>query len=231
MAAMQQKAARIALAGGATPENIAAMVADAHARAEFLIEQTAETVELPPRACCAGCAYCCHLWVVVPIAEVVLIALRARAANDGAADVQAKLERRVAEVRGLTAEQRSRTRVPCLWLDPTEQTCRIYGLRPLVCRGWHSFDLEKCKQAHRHPTQNIETAIWSPQRTITESVAAGMLAATQQLGLPGGYVHLVEGLQIALGDPAAIERWLAGEDVFRPAAVSAEQAAAACAAC
>lgn len=81
-----------------------------------------------PNACAPGCAFCCHLPVLVAPGEAALLAEVARRR----ADVRARLGR---------AERR------CPFLGDDDR-CVAYEARPLRCRAHTSTDRGVCERVH-----------------------------------------------------------------------------------
>jgi Fe-S-cluster containining protein len=82
-------------------------------------------------ACREGCAWCCHLKVLVHSAEAARIA--SHVIETWTAGQRAALHARLPDARG-----------PCPFLD--DDRCSIYALRPIRCRAHVSTDLSACKQ-------------------------------------------------------------------------------------
>jgi hypothetical protein len=208
-----------ALADQPSIATIVAVTEAAHHDADRMIDDASAASQLPPRACTAGCGYCCHTWVVAPVADVVLIAEQIRTATGRRSMLIPELERRAEELSGLLTAERSRRRRPCVWLDAGSQRCRIYGSRPLPCRGWHAFDVGPCAARHADPAGDHAAQVWPTQQTITDGIAGGLVAGLQEAGVVAYFVDFELGLRIALRTEDVLGRWLEGEDVFAEAAV------------
>lgn len=87
-----------------------------------------DVVPQAPNACAAGCAFCCHLPVLVTPAEAELLAVVAR----GHPEVEARL-----------AQPGSR----CAFLGD-DNRCVAYDVRPLRCRAHTSRDRTICERVH-----------------------------------------------------------------------------------
>ena len=105
----------------------------------------------------------------------------------------------------------------CPFLEGDQQgvggKCSVYEVRPLVCRGYHSLDVHRCKRAFDEPEDKsfmIEGWGLPIAEEICKAVSFGLLAN----GLDGGYFKLAHAVLIALETPDAAERYLAGERVF-----------------
>ena len=211
------------LAQARTVEQIVTLAAGAQALAEELIQEAKRRTHAPPVACRAGCPWCCHLTVTTTVPEVIQISeyLKAAAGERAAGGLHIDTIDEYAEcVRGLTLQQRAIRRLRCPIQDPDTAYCSLWPIRPLLCRSWTSADLSKCRQAFYEPTRDIRAPVLRVQRDIAQAIGAGIVAGSKAAGLEGGAVYLVDALQIALAEPDAGSRWLAGEPVFEDAEVA-----------
>ncbi len=99
-------------------------------------------------ACGPGCPHCCVLNVSVLLPEAASIAIRL--SDDLPADELAGLVTRLDDqrlrVRWMENGERIRLGIGCPFLDAAG-SCAIHPYRPIVCRGFTSFDLESCRAA------------------------------------------------------------------------------------
>jgi hypothetical protein len=102
-------------------------------------------------------------------------------------------------------------RLPCPLL--VDERCSVYPVRPLTCRGFNSSDARRCRQSvtERAP---VELPVYQPQLNIATFVLDGLRAGLHEAGLGSELLELTAALDIALTQPSAAERWLAGETVF-----------------
>ncbi len=170
----------------------------------------------PPIACRAGCAHCCSSAVAVAPPEAIRIAghLRATRSDEELAELRRRIAKLTTQTAGMTWARRTRVRKPCLFLDDGGR-CSIYQVRPLTCRAFTSVDPAYCQDVeHTFTPDESDVLQYDTQR----AGLAGILAAIAEAqGLARGEEALVElqgAVGIALEDPAALARWLAGEPVF-----------------
>lgn len=169
-----------------------------------------------PLACARGCAFCCHGFVTATAPEVFMLARALRAANKDITPVIERVRMTDAVTRGLGKPDRFAKRQPCSMLVNNE--CSGYAGRPLACRAFVSFSLQKCEQAFVTGAEDIPTPAISGflRRGCHQALWSGLAA----MGLPFLGYELNEALLVALENHDAEARWLAGEDVF--AAVTAD---------
>jgi hypothetical protein len=202
-------------------EGTPAATRDAGASAVAWVDElvTAVQARLPmPRAqaCDVGCAYCCHLKVLVSAPEV--LALAAHLGEALAPDVLDALRARVAaadaKTHGLSIDERTALRQPCPLLDEAGK-CLGYAARPASCRGANSFDAAACEAAFRGAEAAIP--LYKPQHQIAEAVRVGLAGGAMARGLDGRPLELVAALRVALGAKGVAEAWTRGQPVFEPA--------------
>jgi Fe-S-cluster containining protein len=171
----------------------------------------------PALACRAGCAWCCYLLVSVAPPEALLIAETLRTTLDPAAldEVTARVVELDRVSRGLAAQERFNLRRPCALL--VDNRCSIYPVRPILCRGWTSYDAAQCEQALRQAEDNLAVDNNAQIRQAAAEVEQQLLATSREMGLPTEQLELTAALRIALETPDAAVRWARGEDLFRAA--------------
>lgn len=166
-------------------------------------------------ACKRGCSLCCSNFVGITPPEAFRLAAAVRRAGRGRSPdpwlaIPAVLER-AARSAGMPPAERLGARIPCPLLAE-DGACSVYADRPLVCRQAASYALEPCQDEH----DGKEGLVRVPTRFLAASSNAHvvLLASMQAVGLPLTGYDLSGALRIALEDPEAERRWLAGERVF-----------------
>ncbi len=113
-----------------------------------------------------------------------------------------------------SADAKVEARIPCAMLSE-HGACLVYAARPLACRGYNSLDAESCRRSLDDDLEIVECN--EPLVRDSAAVALGLLAGIEGAGLPAELFELTAGLHIALSEPNALQRWLAGEAVFAAA--------------
>lgn len=174
----------------------------------------------PALACAGECAACCRLRVVVTAPEAFLIARFIAVNNEALVARGVDLPRRIAEaadqVGGLSEAERMAARRGCPFIEG--ELCLAYRLRPLACRGHAAFDREACGEAAAG--KNVEAAISTPHLVVRSLTQNAMMSALRTAGLAWGLYELNRVLGVALSDPRALEKWIAGGDPLADAAVA-----------
>jgi hypothetical protein len=172
------------------------------------------TPERTSWACRSGCSFCCHNAVSVSAPEAFRLAEAFRRLPD---EERAALERdvrsRAADVAGLTLDEQAAKRTPCGLLG-ADGACRRYAERPLPCIGLASFDRAACERAFRRPEGEGEIPVDRVLLSVSGAHNVALRVACRDLGLAPARYELHDALVLALDDPDAERRWLAGEDPF-----------------
>lgn len=164
--------------------------------------------DAPPRhamACKAGCVWCCHQGVDVTVPEASLIA--AYVEREFAPEARAELAERIHSVtdrtRGMTPVERMRAAIPCAFLGK-DGDCRIYPVRPMLCRAVMSADAERCRQAFIGGASGTED-VWSAPVDFATQLLLGTAAAYRlATGSRGVYeLHAILSAAFARIDQAA----------------------------
>jgi hypothetical protein len=198
------------LSKGQRIDQIIELVEDARSRLAALISPILAGMSV---ACRPGCAWCCHLYVVMTsIPEILVIAehLHRTLSESELADVRRRLTATLTRRRKQPGFQPTIPFIPCPLL--VNDCCSIYEVRPLVCQAWYSADVRLCQQPDGGMTANQEIM------SLFSAVYDGLLAALADHNLESCEVELIPALKIALSAPAAGRRWLAGESLFVAAA-------------
>ncbi|WP_020675327.1 YkgJ family cysteine cluster protein [Geopsychrobacter electrodiphilus] len=96
--------------------------------------------------CRAGCGTCCSVNVSVLLPEALAIVDYLESQPGTIQGIKVKLDSLWIRIRGIDDEDRVCMRQPCAFLDDVG-ACSIYPVRPLLCRGVTSTDVESCRQS------------------------------------------------------------------------------------
>jgi len=187
--------------------NVADRASQAAAFMEEFISTFLATQVKEPSACGRGCSHCCTTFVSVTIPEVFNLARSVR--NTPSRIV------RVMDAAGragkIPQHLRENQRIICPILE--QHACAEYMNRPMVCRALMSKSLEACLQilVENRPTPMTHVEGTELIRTCMVII---FKAALILAGLPDRYYELNQALAVALVEPDAERRWLAGEPLF-----------------
>ncbi|GAB6052056.1 hypothetical protein JCM17960_08760 [Magnetospira thiophila] len=113
--------------------------------AQGLYEANVANLPTDHLACHAGCGSCCCAHVGIEAPEAFAIARHLQRFGKADPTFIETLRTRAAQVGEMDPGRRWEAQIPCLFLDPAQQVCTIYPVRPLACRGYTSLDLRACE--------------------------------------------------------------------------------------
>ena len=168
--------------------------------------------------CKLGCWHCCTHLVLATPAEIISLADHIRqtwtAEEIDALKERIKRHKAITEpVRNGTAEFPPRAACPLL----KDGACSAWIHRPFICRGWNSVDVEMCIRKREHPEEQLHEKGLADQFAVSDYIRQGLSEALESSGANAELCELACGLEIALNDPDAADRYLVGEDVFATA--------------
>jgi hypothetical protein len=95
-----------------------------------------------------------------------------------------------------------------------DNLCSVYEVRPFICRGCNSTNVDACKQGMEDPHSGVMIPVIMPIMTAAAAVRVGMRAGLADASLQPSEVVFGLALQTSLLVPDAAERYFSGEDVF-----------------
>jgi Putative zinc- or iron-chelating domain len=201
--AQPRKAAAHFAMGPRTPTEAWALLEQLHGAADGAVQQWPRRSE---HACASGCFFCCFLWTDALPLEVLRIAdhLQRTASPDDLAEVRRRLRERVA---GPLGER------PCGLLT-AEGRCSVYAIRPITCRGFHSFSKAACQASFEGRTSGPTPALDELLHMLVAAMQGGTERGLAEHGFESGWVELNEALLHVLDLPVALVAWLNRESTF-----------------
>ncbi len=200
------------------PDDIFALVDDARTLTLQLMNSVERKSGL--LACAVGCHFCCYLMATVSAPEALTIAHRVRETMSPAEldDLRQRLERACRQTRDMDDWARIRAGIPCPFLADVG-TCAIYANRPLDCVTYHSLSRQACEDVLAEPGRGHPTHAGLQAIGIGIKTGLGQGLATAKLERPALRYELIEAMHIGLNDERAMTKYLAGENIFKPAAI------------
>lgn len=188
-----------------------ARATDAAAIAATMLDKTIQKMpQAPSYQCAKGCSYCCHGAVSVSAPELFrIVRMIERAPSSDKAGVIARAKARSAS----TFEAVLTLRDPCPLL--VEGSCSVYEDRPMGCRQFVSTNADACRTAFEQRRGELPFVPGAANAGLI--LRSLLMGAAASLGLKADTYELSSALVVALEQPDAEARWLAGEDVLAPA--------------
>jgi Fe-S-cluster containining protein len=205
-----------ALEGGTT---VATIVSGA-AQLSIYADQAIATIDQryhPALDCKEGCSYCCRKpGVLASIPELLRILERVRQ-NFSESEVARLAERArgyAAQMEGRNCDDLVDESVPCPLL--VDDRCSVYEVRPLVCRGYNSTDVNACRAAHENSSALVP--IFALIKDVTDGTTVGAAQRLKSQGFNDSMVDLGRALNIALTAGSGFqEAVIEGDDALVPA--------------
>lgn len=206
--------------GGKTRETALDLALNAMVWADHLLDRfEAESPTPQPLACKKGCDFCCFNQIELTPPEALL--LGHYVAQNFSPQERSLLLKRVARSLNLRSGKskseiaRMRQELPCPLLRAG--SCRVYPVRPLLCRAMHALDAGECERELK--SQGLALgAYYSHRYDLVLSIAAGLMDGCRALGCQSGALDLAWALEDYFQAERPGERWIQGEAVFRPVA-------------
>jgi hypothetical protein len=129
------------------------------------------------------------------------------------ARLRGRNERLCARVAEMSVADRARAAVPCPLLDTKKGTCTVHPVRPLLCRGYNSYDVAACERQCATGDLSLVPPFDSLQASATKHVFAGLVLGAGPRRVSGP-LELVHAMRAALASDDVAASWLAGEPVF-----------------
>jgi hypothetical protein len=182
--------------------------AEAAALAATMLDKTIQKMPQAPNYQCAmGCNYCCHGAVSVSPPELFRIV---RLIDSGPGIDKAGVIARARARSASTFEAVLTLRDPCPLL--VDGNCSVYEDRPMGCRQFVSTSAEGCRTAFEKRSGELPFVPGAANAGLI--LRSLLMGAATSLGLKTDTYELSSALIIALAQPDAEARWLAGEDVL-----------------
>ena len=153
--------------------------------------------------CREGCGHCCCVKVVCSPLEALVVAehVRATRPNEGRAQLERALGVLLQATRGVRWDERAE--LPCPFL--LDGACEIYEVRPFVCRGYISLNVQDCLA----PRPNF-ISFDEDRQMLAEVFSHATMLACQVAGLETDMVDFHEALEFFSGGSDPVTAWLEG---------------------
>lgn len=194
-----------ALRAGITLTTVVGAAADLAQYADTALTIVKEEYR-PPLHCKEACWYCCckpNVLTSIPELVRILEYVRTTFTLDAMSALKERAQRYAAQMKGRRFEDPLNDSVPCPLL--VEGRCSAYEVRPLICRGYNSTNVNACRTAHENADALVPT--FALLKDVTGGATVGAAQCLKAAGFNDSLVDLGTALHIALaaGDGFADE--------------------------
>jgi len=130
----------------------------------------------------------------VPELARILEHVRTTFSPDAIASLKARARRYAEQMEGRRVEDPLNESVPCPLL--VEGRCSAYEVRPLICRGYNSTNVDACRKAHDNADVLVPT--FAILKDVTDGATVGAAQRLKAAGFNDSMVDLGTALNIAL---------------------------------
>ena len=169
----------------------------------------------PAIACRKGCAYCCGTQIMATVPEVLRLAewIKENFSEEEQKALKDRLSAFNKRVLDIKSSGEPRPPIDCPIL--VDNSCSAHPGRPIACRGANSVDVDACISARENwQDESVNIPLVGQPYYAGRSMVKGLRRAMKERGLSSPVVEMPIALEIALNNPNAGERFLAGEPVF-----------------
>jgi Fe-S-cluster containining protein len=150
----------------------------------------------PVLHCKEGCSYCCckpGVLTTVPELLRILDHIQSTFGQDAVSALVDRAKRYALQLEGRSFDDTTDESVPCPLL--VEGRCSVYEVRPLVCRGYNSTNVDACRKAHEDADELVP--IFSIIKDVTDGATVGIAERLKAAGFNDSLVDLGSALNIA----------------------------------
>ena len=166
--------------------------------------------------CKTGCHYCCFNQPVVTPPEALLIGhhVEQTFTDQEKQGLIQKINHVIEVTKDKTPDEIAMIRyeLPCIFLK--HGMCRIYEVRPVVCRTCTSIDAEHCKDVFESRNHMARLRCYHHIRDIFQRVQRYLVNQCMEMGCQSDLLFLAEAIRDYLKHPHPIKAWLKGKRIF-----------------
>lgn len=181
------------------------------------IQEFTSLESLPePLDCKPGCHYCCYNLPMVTAPEALLIGYHVAKSFTGheQKEIGDRVEMILHRIEDLSPYDVAMIRheLPCIFLK--DGVCRVYPVRPAVCRTCSSTSAEHCKMIFESRDHRGRLRCYQKIREIFHTVHSRLIDRSREMGCQADALQLASAIRDYFRHPDPIDSWLHGETVF-----------------
>jgi Fe-S-cluster containining protein len=169
-----------------------------------------------PIECRPGCHYCCFNQPVVTPPEALLMGYyveRTFTDQEKQALIH-RIENVIDVTTGKTPDEIAMIRyeLPCIFLK--DGMCKIYTVRPVVCRTCTSIDAEHCKDVFESRNHLARLRCYHHIREIFQRVQKDLVNKCREMGCQSDLLFMAGAIGDYFKHPNPTDAWLQGKRIF-----------------
>jgi len=182
------------------------------------IQEFTSLESLPePLDCKPGCHYCCYNLPIVTAPEALLIGYHVErnfTEDQAKKEIDGRVEMILGRIKDLSPYDvvMIRHELPCIFLK--DGVCRVYPVRPAVCRACASTSAEHCKMIFESRDHRARLRCYQKIREIFQAVHSRLIDRCREMGCQADALPLAAAIRDYFRHPDPIDSWLHGETVF-----------------
>ena len=182
------------------------------------IQEFTSLESLPePLDCKPGCHYCCYNLPIVTAPEALLIGYHVErnfTEDQAKKEIDGRVEMILGRIKDLSPYDvvMIRHELPCIFLK--DGVCRVYPVRPAVCRACASTSAEHCKMIFESRDHRARLRCYQKIREIFQTVHSRLIDRCREIGCQADALPLAAAIRDYFRHPDPIDSWLHGETVF-----------------
>lgn len=169
-----------------------------------------------PLDCKPGCHYCCYNLPIVTAPEALLIGYHVERnfTDQAKKEIDGSVEMILGRIKDLSPYDvvMIRHELPCIFLK--DGVCRVYPVRPAVCRTCSSTSAEHCKMIFESRDHRGRLRCYQKIREIFHTVHSRLIDRCREMGCQADALPLAAAIRDYFRHPDPIDAWLHGETVF-----------------
>ena len=169
-----------------------------------------------PLDCKPGCHYCCYNQPMVTPPEALLVGYHVE--QNFTDQEKHELFDKIKKILKLTTDKSAdeivmmRHELMCIFLQ--DGVCRVYSVRPAVCRACSSTSAKHCEKIFKSGNHMARLRCYQQIHEIFKTVHTNLVNQCRNMGCQSDPVRITEAISDYFNHSNPLESWLQGETVF-----------------
>jgi Fe-S-cluster containining protein len=170
-----------------------------------------------PLDCKPGCHYCCYNLPIVTPPEALLMGhhVEQTFTDQEKKEIAERINKILERIDGISPYEVAMMRhePPCIFLQ--EGMCRVYKVRPAVCRTCTSTSAAHCRMIFETRNHRARLRCYQQIREIFQTVHSRLIDQCREMGCQADALPLAEAIKDYFRHTEPIDAWLQGEIIFQ----------------